>query len=228
MPNTTNQVVPDPQEPNVSRPSSPASKSTQQPLTPKGTPAIWGVLLAIDTRPPQYLALEVTGQLAIGCADPANNEPLGLDLRPFGADKLNVAGRHAVLHAAHAGLHIRDLGSPGGTKLNGRPLDSNKLYKVQQGDVLEFGQMRIALESVRPSAATPATNDWRFAPQRDTPKASSNAVRRAIDYLRNLPNKEEALLCHVSETGALQMPVVPPPGAVPPLPPTVPQPPAPV
>src|SRR5437879_6407575 len=107
MPNTTNQVVPDPQEPNISSPSSRAAKPAQQPLTPKGTPATWGVLLAIGTQLPQYLALEVTGQLAIGCADPASTEALDLDLRPFGADKLNVSGRHAVLHAAHAGLHIR-------------------------------------------------------------------------------------------------------------------------
>src|SRR5262249_42904697 len=119
MPNTTNPVVPEPQEPNV---SSPSQHTSQPPQQAKGTPPSWVVLVAIGTHPPHYMWAQVKGQLTIGCAEGGSEASPDLDLSPFGAEALTVSGRHAVLYAAQGGLHLRDLSSRDGTKLNGLPL----------------------------------------------------------------------------------------------------------
>src|SRR5262249_30407387 len=73
-------------------------------------------------------------------------------------------------------------------------LDPRMLYKVQNGDVLVLGQLRIVLESARPSVAPVSTKVEPAWTKPDAPKATRSAIKRAIDYLRNLSDKREVLI----------------------------------
>ena len=46
-------------------------------------------------------------------------------------------------------LHVEDLQSTNGTRINGKPIDPGALYRLRNGDELEFGSLRVRVRVVR-------------------------------------------------------------------------------
>jgi pSer/pThr/pTyr-binding forkhead associated (FHA) protein len=127
------------------RPARPSLQSRQWSM-------VWQVLLKIETKSAELqLTLQVTNQLILGRYSDALNDPcLPVDLTPYGALAAGVSRHHAALYSALGGLHIRDLYSVNGSMLNGIRLNPNRLYKLQEGDTLQLGQLHASLHHVSP------------------------------------------------------------------------------
>jgi pSer/pThr/pTyr-binding forkhead associated (FHA) protein len=158
-------------------------------LTSKWKSTAWTILLRIGTELPQYLALEVTGQLTVGYTDPETGISADLDLSLFGVQDPGVSRRHIAFLATQAGLYIRDLESLNGTTLNGFKLDHKQLYRVQKGDVIRLGELSVTLEAIRPSGAARSTMEMPSVFKNDAPQASPTVLHRLIDYL-TIPSEE--------------------------------------
>lgn len=70
-----------------------------------------------------------------------------LDLTPYGADRLGVSRKHALLEIRQNRLIVTDLNSVNGTSVNRVRLQPNAPYQLMHGDILELGdlQLRIGL-----------------------------------------------------------------------------------
>ena len=131
----------------------------------------WVMLLAIGTGVKQYVRIEIRNQLTIGYADFETGLFSELDLSSLRVQEMGVSRRHAAFQIGEGQLYIRDLGSLNGTTVNGVLLDPKKLYKVQKGDVIELGQLRIAVQSVNASTTSKLTSEVRPAVIVEPPKA---------------------------------------------------------
>ena len=63
----------------------------------------------------------------------------------FVIDDNTVSRRHARLFIEAKAIHIEDLGSTNGTRVNGVPLEPEATMVARQGDSIEFGAARIKL-----------------------------------------------------------------------------------
>lgn len=74
-----------------------------------------------------------------------------IDLTPFHARDKGVSRRHAEFILREGQLHLRDLGSTNGTRLNGQPLQPNRLYCLREGDLLQLGNIYLRVKLSQPS-----------------------------------------------------------------------------
>jgi hypothetical protein len=135
-----NDIVPKP--PQRLRPS--------QTFTP--LPALWRVILYIGAESERAVGLEVNEQVMVGRADLVDSYMPGFDLTPYGARDAGVSRRHAVLSIADGQVHLRDLDSTNGTRLNGVRLESDRSCKVSVGDRIEFGSLQVIVQNIQPPA----------------------------------------------------------------------------
>ncbi len=187
MSDMTNRDTRDTQDKAKTPPPAEQAQSPQLSLAFSRKPAAWHIILIIGTESSHVLRVEVKGQLTIGYADPITGFIPDLDLSAYGAQKAGVSHRHAILHAALGGLHIRDLDSEYGIILNGLALDPKKLHKLREGDVLEFGQLSIVVQAVHAAGMVEHPVETDTAAKPSEPMVSAKSLRRAIDYLRTLP-----------------------------------------
>src|SRR5262245_50905796 len=75
-------------------PSEEVPQAAQPSLASNWKPASWIALLVIEAQVPQYLALEVNGQLTIGYTDSETSVSPDVNFGPFGAQELGVSRRH--------------------------------------------------------------------------------------------------------------------------------------
>jgi pSer/pThr/pTyr-binding forkhead associated (FHA) protein len=94
------------------------------------------------------ISFECQNTIVIGRSDSSDENKPGLDLSPFRARDAGVSRHHAAIFAGEKGLQIRDLGSTNGTRINGYELDASRVYKVCDGDEIEFGQLRTVLHII--------------------------------------------------------------------------------
>jgi hypothetical protein len=97
-----------------------------------------GVVLVVRGHPEPIL---VQGHdLVLGRYDPGSNQPT-VDLTPYNAGGLGVSRRHARLVAQDDIYLIEDMGSTNGTWINQQRLPAGKQHGLQNGDVLQLGQL---------------------------------------------------------------------------------------
>lgn len=92
------------------------------------------------------LSLTVHGSAIIGRADEADGFVPAIDLTPFHARDKGVSRRHAEFILSEGQLHLRDLGSTNGTRLNGRLLQPNRLYRLGEDDLLQLGNIYLRVK----------------------------------------------------------------------------------
>jgi hypothetical protein len=85
---------------------------------------------------------------------PESNEgkPLpDLDMSAFNAVEHGVSRQHAAFVYLGDELSVEDLNSTNGTRINGFQIVSGRLYRLRNGDELEFGRLRMTVKVVRVS-----------------------------------------------------------------------------
>lgn len=92
----------------------------------------------------------VEGEMVIGRADTHSNHSPEVDLTPYGAYRLGLSRRHAVIHRSQNGLLIRDLGSRNGTFVNNMPVSRNGTCPLRSGDQVRFGNLTVEIRFVLP------------------------------------------------------------------------------
>ncbi len=103
--------------------------------------------------PPDALALYVTGEAdplvlpyrertVLGRSACSQDEPC-VNLSEYGADSLGVSRRHATITFSGEDCLLEDLGSTNGTWLNGNRLTAYQPHPLQNGDVVQLGQLII-------------------------------------------------------------------------------------
>jgi pSer/pThr/pTyr-binding forkhead associated (FHA) protein len=127
--------------------ASPALKPTSSP-SPQVTPGPKNsrrLALFIGNEATSPIRIQVDEALIVGRADSVEGYTPDLDLSPFGARDAGVSRRHAKIVFQDGALHICDLGSVNGTRLNGVKLPPNQLYRLNNGAKLECGNLRMTV-----------------------------------------------------------------------------------
>jgi len=105
--------------------------------------------------PPPALTLYLTGKEAPVILPYQERTVLGrtantelercLDLTDYDASTLGVSRRHATISFTAEDCLLEDLGSTNGTWLNGNRLTAYKPHPVQNGDVVQLGQLYLLI-----------------------------------------------------------------------------------
>ena len=66
-----------------------------------------------------------------------------VDMSPYDAYNQGVSRLHAALKIANQRVHIVDLGSSNGTRVNGQKLMANVDYPLNNGDLISLGRLKI-------------------------------------------------------------------------------------
>lgn len=134
----------------TSRPPQPmTSKPASQPDRNVSTGSALHLVLQIGDSAHRPLTVPLRPRLVLGRAglDDGTEQP-NLDLTPFEAEPLGVSRLHAAILYQDRQLHIEDLGSRNGTRVNGLPIPPHTPVRVRSGDELELGQLRVTLRLV--------------------------------------------------------------------------------
>lgn len=81
--------------------------------------------------------------IVLGRADPATGFAPGIELTPFGALRLGVSRRHAMVSWGSYGVTIEDLESYNGIYVNGERLPPHQRHAVHDGDEITLGDMAL-------------------------------------------------------------------------------------
>ncbi len=106
--------------------------------------APWVIELRI-VGTPYVIQAHVNGTLLIGRRDAKSDTHPDIDLDKYGGYASGVSRRHAVIYQHQNRLMLRDLGSANGTILNDYKLEEGKGYRLQHGDTISVGRMRLQL-----------------------------------------------------------------------------------
>jgi hypothetical protein len=86
-------------------------------------------------------------QLSVGRG--GKEAPMDIDLGKHGGLEYGVSRRHATFLRRSDGIYIEDMGSTNGTRINGFALNTNRAYRLRNGDELEFGTFRTVIRFVK-------------------------------------------------------------------------------
>ncbi|MDW8300465.1 MAG: FHA domain-containing protein [Anaerolineae bacterium] len=101
----------------------------------------WQVTLLVHDERSVPLQLTVSERAILGRPDEVDGFMPEIDTTPFHGRDKGVSRRHAEFTIIDEQLHVRDLGSTNGTRLNGQLLQPNRFYRVREGDLLQFGNL---------------------------------------------------------------------------------------
>ena len=90
--------------------------------------------------------LELSQEVVFGASPEADGYK---HIRQYDLHELGVSRRHAKLWPTSSQLFITDLGSTNGTWLNGRRLESDHPYTINDGDVLSLGKLEFYVKVVK-------------------------------------------------------------------------------
>jgi CheY-like chemotaxis protein len=89
------------------------------------------------------IPVQISDKIIIGRNDPDRGVSCDVDLTPYGAFTHGVSRRHALITVKDNRISIKDLESTNGTRLNDYDLLPNEEYRLQHGDELTIGQLRL-------------------------------------------------------------------------------------
>lgn len=107
---------------------------------------IWRIRFDPTFDPTQHLGLDVTGEVALGRVDDADD---AVSLNIFNANELGVSRQHAILRPTDTKLYILDVGSTNGTSLNGHSIGVNMPYSISNGDLLRLGKLEFVVRIIK-------------------------------------------------------------------------------
>ena len=122
--------------------------STTAPTAPL-TETPWRLVLYIGHSSPAATGLELSSTVVVGRHDHTLALSPEFDLTPYGAMQAGVSRRHARLFVHDRGLYIQDLGSTNGTFINERQLQPEAPYRLHDGDVIDFADLRVRVRVIR-------------------------------------------------------------------------------
>ncbi len=76
-----------------------------------------------------------------------------IDLSPQSGYQNGVSRRHAVIRRRGNVLHIEDLKSTNGTRINNSQLTPGREYRLRDGDMVEFGRVRVSVRFIAASGS---------------------------------------------------------------------------
>lgn len=148
----------------------------------------WDVELKFED-PPQSAHVIVERQVLLGRTPNNVAEMPSFDLSPYNAIEKGVSRRHGLLISDGASLSYTDLGGENGTVLNGRHLTAQETARLNDGDVLFLGHLKITI------SITSRTRKTAIAAIRPNLTLSSSAIA----------GKGQRILIVEDETGLAQM-----------------------
>lgn len=110
----------------------------------------WRVIFAIVHPVKGMLGIDVRQGIIVGRADQDEVQPPDVDLASYHASDFGVSRHHAALVPTEDALAIVDLESKNGTWINGRYLTPGDRYRLNPGDVIELGLLRLEVRSINP------------------------------------------------------------------------------
>lgn len=84
-----------------------------------------------------------TNEMVIGRRLPDGVMIPDIDLTPYNGEALGVSRLHATLRRKDASIVLTDMGSLNHTYINGQRVHAQEVRVVQDGDELQFGQLRV-------------------------------------------------------------------------------------
>jgi hypothetical protein len=112
---------------------------------------LWRVVLIPHEVGQIPLALEVYDDAKLGRL--AQGVRIDIDLTAYGAEELGVSREHAMLRPEEDSLLLFDLGSANGTYCNGIRAKLGHFLRLEDGDVMSFGQLHFKIMIItRPGA----------------------------------------------------------------------------
>ncbi len=101
----------------------------------------WANLHLLDTG--QVLPLSSRNEFTMGRISEGQPIMPDIDLSPYQAYAAGVSRLHAVIRRSGSSVVFMDLGSANGTFINGNRLTPNSEQRLNHGDILALGKMRI-------------------------------------------------------------------------------------
>lgn len=112
-------------------------------------PTSWRLVLHFENSKRAFVDLRPGDRVLVGRADDDGPADLGLDLAPYGAAQRGVSRHHAAFTYLDGLVHIEDLSSTNGTRINGFQIASDRTYRLRDGDEVEFGSARVVVRFVK-------------------------------------------------------------------------------
>ncbi len=109
--------------------------------TPLYTAGDWNIVCKIEKT---LVRIPLESRIIIGRKG-VGDQHIGFDLMPFGAYEGGVSREHAQIILKNGTVYIEDLNSTNGTRINGFALQPNSLYRLRDGDEIEFGRIRMTI-----------------------------------------------------------------------------------
>lgn len=103
-------------------------------------PELQGSGIALVIRGYQEPILAQGSPMILGRYDPGFHQPI-VDLTPFNAGASGVSRRHACIYYQDGQFLIEDLDSTNGTWINQQRLPAGKKHGLQNGDLIQLGQL---------------------------------------------------------------------------------------
>ncbi len=102
-------------------------------------------LVIYVTEMHEELAKIVDHDLVVGRADSVTDYMPDIDLTPFGAYRLGLSRRHAIIRVENQALIVKDLQSRNGTFVNGTRVPSGGTLPLHDGDAVRFGNLSMKI-----------------------------------------------------------------------------------
>jgi hypothetical protein len=143
-------LTPGAEKPTVERPSPTSAEISRSAAgIPAGAPAEagqpWRQVMFVFLPHGRRITLEMQSEIRIGRADPESEIKPELDLTNFGGEELGVSRLHAIVHTTDKGVMLVDLDSTNGTLLNREQMEPHRAYRLQNGDIIQFGRLQVQL-----------------------------------------------------------------------------------
>ncbi len=90
-----------------------------------------------------------SAEITLGRSDAVANYVPEVDLTPYGAYRLGISRRHAIIRRQLGGFYVIDLGSRNGTLLNGSRLESQIPTVLKEGDEISLGNLNMRLTFIK-------------------------------------------------------------------------------
>ncbi len=124
----------------------PAAQAAVPPFYAASLDAAWQLTLSIQDECNTSLHLHIHGQAVIGRPDESDGFRPEIDTTPFNGRDKGISRRHAEFVILDGQLHVRDLGSTNGTRLNGQLLQPRRPYRLREGDLLQLGNLHLRVK----------------------------------------------------------------------------------
>jgi pSer/pThr/pTyr-binding forkhead associated (FHA) protein len=121
-------------------------RDTSQPLMDPIAPdkLATGQIVLTVAGAPRPITLEGRTEYRLG-REAADQQPVEVNLNPFGAREKGVSRVHATLRVDRQQVLLMDLGSSNGTQLNGTALAPNEPARLESGDEIRLGKLAIKI-----------------------------------------------------------------------------------